>query len=197
MNRGMVGDRGPVRLLPTLWTILRHRKFRQCTDELPGTRQSPRDPIARTHLLAFYGFLGLVVTTTSIGIGIYAFGYLTPWPFWHPVKILGNLSGAAVMVALLMFGYRRITDKTQAGKSTYSDWLLIDVLLLTTLTGYLAQVMRLMDVGAVAYPVYFTHLLFVFFLLVYIPYSKFAHVVYRTVAMLHDAASGSGEDVAS
>ena len=196
MNRGMVGDRGPVRLLPTLWTILQHRKFRQCADESPGTGPSPRESLARTHLLAFYSFLGLVVTTTSVGIGIYAFGYLTPWPLWHPVKILGNLSGAAVIVALLTFGYRRIADKTQAGKSTYSDWLFLDILLLTTLTGFLAQVMRLMGVGAIAYPTHFVHLLFVFFLLVYIPYSKFAHVVYRTVAMLHDAASRSGEGVA-
>ena len=197
MNREMAGDRGPVRWLPTIWTILRHRKFRQCTDDLPGTRPSPREPLARTHLLAFYGFLGLVATTTSVGIGIYAFEYLTPWPPWHPVKILGNLSGAAVIVALVMFGSRRIADKTQADKSTYSDWLFLNILLLTTLTGFLAQGARLIGIGAIAYPTYFVHLLFVFFLLVYIPYSKFAHVVYRLVAMLHDAASGSGKAVAS
>ena len=95
-----------------------------------------------------------------------------------------------------MFGYRRIADKTKAGNSTYSDWLFLDILLLTTLTGFLAQVTRLIGVGAIAYPTYFVHLLFVFFLLVYLPYSKFAHVVYRTVAMLHDAASGGGEGVA-
>ena len=195
MNRGMAGDRGPVRPLQTLWTILRHRKLKQCADDLPGTRPSPRKPLARTHLLAFYGFLGLVATTTSVGIGIYAFEYLTPWPPWHPVKILGNLSGVAVIVALLMFGYRRIADKTQAGKSTYADWLFLDILLLTTLTGFLSQITRLIGIGAIAYPTYFVHLLFVFFLLVYLPYSKFAHVVYRTAAMLHDAAAGSGDGV--
>ena len=197
MNHGMVGDRGQVRLLPTLWTILRHVKFRRCTDETPGTQPSPRANLGRTHLFAFYGFLGLVVTTASVGIGIYAFGYLTPWPLWHPVKILGNVSGAAVLGALSVFGYRRIVEKGQAGQSTYSDWLFLDVLLLTTLTGFLAQLTRLTDVATIAYPTYFVHLLFVFFLLVYIPYSKFAHVVYRTVAMLHDAALQTGDGVPS
>ena len=140
-------------------------------------------------MLIFYGFLGLVATTTSVGVGIYAFGYLTPWPFWHPVKILGNVSGAAVILALCVFLWRRIIDSTRAGKSTYSDWLFLAILLLTTLTGFFSQWLRLADLRALAYPMYFIHLLFIFFLLVYIPYSKFAHLVYRTVAMLWTASA--------
>ncbi|HET7874162.1 MAG TPA: respiratory nitrate reductase subunit gamma, partial [Methylomirabilota bacterium] len=142
------------------------------------------------HLAVFWGFMGLVVTTASVGVGIYAFGYLTPWPFWHPVKILGNLSGAAVIIALSVFLWRRIADKSAAGKSTYSDWLFLAVLLLTTLTGFFSQWLRLADIRWFAYPVYFIHLLLVFFLLVYIPYSKFAHIVYRTLAMWHTASAG-------
>jgi len=168
--------------------ILRHRRFRQCTEAPAGTRPSHKEHLYKTHLAVFYGFLGLVVTTASVGIGIYAFGYLTPWPFWHPVKILGNLSGAAVIAALAVFLWRRIADDGKAGKSTYSDWLFLSILALTTLTGFGSQALRLAGLR-LAYPMYVVHLLFIFFLLVYIPYSKFAHLVYRTVAILHAAAS--------
>ena len=133
----------------------------------------------------FYGFIGLVITTASVGIGIYAFGYLTPWPVWHPVKILGNVSGAAVILASIVFLYRRLADKEKAGKSTYSDWLFLTVLGVTTLTGFLSEMVRLAGLP-LAYWIYFVHLVFIFFLLVYIPYSKFAHLAYRFVAMLYD-----------
>jgi len=181
-------------LSATLVDIFKHRRFSQCR-EVPGTRETHKEHLHHTHMAVFYGFLGLVATTTSVGIGIYAFGYLTPWPFWHPVKILGNVSGMVVVLASAVFLWRRIADADRAGKSAYSDWLFLSILGLTTLTGFLSQWLRLADLR-VAYPMYFIHLLFVFFLLVYIPYSKFAHLIYRGLAMLHAAgaapAAGGG-----
>jgi quinone-modifying oxidoreductase subunit QmoC len=190
MSRQMGGDgAGPRRaLLPTIVTILRHRTFSECASHAPGERRTHKGHLHRTHLAVFYGFLGLVVTTTSVGIGIYAFGYLTPWPLWHPVKLLGNVSGLAVIAALAVFTWRRIADGERAGKSTYSDWLFLAILLFTTLTGFLCQALRLADLPRLAYPMYLVHLVLIFFLLVYIPYSKFAHLVYRTTAMLYAAS---------
>jgi quinone-modifying oxidoreductase subunit QmoC len=161
----------------TLGDILKHRLFSQCHDA-PGTRPTHKEHLHPTHLAVFYGFLGLVATTTSVGIGIYAF----------------NVSGLAVIIATAIFLWRRIADAGGAGKSTYSDWLFVSILGLTALTGFLSQWLRLSGLR-LAYPVYFVHLLFVFFLLVYVPYSKFAHLIYRSLAMLHSAgaAPGSGE----
>lgn len=189
-----VSDRAAPRrhVTATLLDILRHRRFRECTEEPAGARRTFKGHLHVTHLAVFYGFLGLVVTTASVGVGIYAFGYLTPWPSWHPVKILGNVSGAVVIGATAVFLWRRIADARQAGKRTYSDWLFLAVLLLTTFTGFFSQWLRLADVR-LAYPMYVVHLVFIFFLLVYIPYSKFAHLVYRSVAMLYSACSAAPE----
>lgn len=183
------GRRPSAHLAATLLDILRHRTFGACTEAPAGTRKTYKDHLQKTHLAVFWGFLGLVVTTTSVGIGIYAFGYLTPWPLWHPVKLLGNVSGLAVMAALVVFAWRRVADGARAGKSTYSDWHFLAILLLTTLTGFLCQGLRLADLPRLAYPMYVVHLILIFFLLVYLPYSKFAHLVYRTTAMLHAAGT--------
>ena len=190
--------RGPVGgLVATLLTIFRHRRFKDCQDEPVGTRETHKEHLHRTHLFAFYGFMGLVITTTSVGIGIYVFDYPTPWPVWHPVKILGNVSGIALFGALAVFWYRRIADRAKAGKSTYPDWLLIAILVLTVLTGFLSELVRLADIAALAYPSYYVHLVLVFFLLVYLPYTKFAHLLYRTVAMAHDAVTNTGGSAGS
>ncbi|OGK79934.1 MAG: hypothetical protein A2X52_02705 [Candidatus Rokubacteria bacterium GWC2_70_16] len=191
MQAHMGGEgRAPAQALaPTVLAILRHRKFGECRTHPAGRRRTFKEHLHPTHLAVFWGFLGLVATTTSVGIGIYAFGYLTPWPLWHPVKILGNASGVVVLGALVVFAYRRVADGQQAGKSTYPDWLFLGVLGGTTLTGFLSELLRLVDARGVAYPMYTIHLVFVFVLLVYVPYSKFSHLVYRTTAMLY-AASG-------
>jgi len=186
------GNTEPIKgLIPTLFDVLMHRKFRHCEEDRVGTRESYKSHLHKSHLAVFYGFLGLVITTTSVGIGIYVFGYLTPWPLWHPVKILGNVSGAAVLIACGVFLYCRLKDKEKAGKSTYSDWLFLWILALTTLTGFLSEILRLADIPPLAYWVYFIHLVFIFSLLVYIPYSKFAHLAYRFVAMLYSRSRAS------
>lgn len=168
----------------TLRDILLHREFSKCLDERVGDRPSHKSHLPHSHMAVLFGFLGLFITTMGLFIGIYWFDFFPPMSQNHPLKILGNVSGVAVIVACLVFIVRRAVDKDKAGKTTYNDWLFVSALLLVTASGFLAQVTRLAQLPGVAYPAYFVHLVLVFFLLAYSPYSKFAHVYYRPAAML-------------
>jgi quinone-modifying oxidoreductase, subunit QmoC len=50
-------------------------------------------------------------------------------------------------------------------------------------TGLAAELFRLINVASVGYVIYYLHLVSVMMLFLYMPYTKFAHMVYRTFAM--------------
>jgi quinone-modifying oxidoreductase subunit QmoC len=50
----------------------------------------------------------------------------------------------------------------------------------------------MVGIRILAYPTYFIHLTSVFFLFFYAPFTKMAHMVYRTTAMLWARMSGRG-----
>ncbi|MGA8156979.1 MAG: quinone-interacting membrane-bound oxidoreductase complex subunit QmoC [Rhodoplanes sp.] len=183
------GAEGAMASVPgAAWTVLRdillHREFNKCIEKRVGDRPSYKTHVPLSHMAVFFGFGGLFITTMGLAIGIYVFDFFPPMSQSHPLKILGNVSGVAVIIACLVFLLRRAIDKEKAGKTTYNDWLFVTVLLLVAATGFLAQITRAAELPGVAYPTYFVHLVLVFFLLAYSPYSKFAHVFYRPAAML-------------
>lgn len=171
----------------TIMEILAHKRFEKCN----VTRDRKT-----SHLMVFYAFAGLAVTTTwaiiylygyellGIGpIGIFHFGE-SPYPLYDPMKILGNLSAIALLIGITLVIINRFKNKEKAGIGSYFDWIFIIVVFVIMATGILSEVLRLADVAVIAYPVYFTHLVFVFFLFAYAPFSKMAHMIYRTTAMV-------------
>ncbi|MCX7794061.1 MAG: quinone-interacting membrane-bound oxidoreductase complex subunit QmoC [Thermodesulfovibrionales bacterium] len=180
-------------IVNTLKEILLHRQFTRCN--VTKTR-------TYAHLLTFYAFIGLAITTSwavvylygyeIFGIqpfGIFHFGE-SPYPLYDPVKILGNISGLALITGITLIVLFRLINAPKAGIGSYFDWLLIAVIYIIAVTGILSQVLRLADIASLAYPVYFLHLTFVFFLFAYAPFSKMAHMVYRTVAMVFARHNG-------
>jgi quinone-modifying oxidoreductase subunit QmoC len=103
----------------------------------------------------------------------------------HPVKILGALSGIALVVGAALLIFRRWGNKDGVGANGYADYLFLYIMGLTGLSGMFSWLTRLAGVPMLAYVNYFLHLVFVFFLLWYMPYSKFAHMIYRTLAIVY------------
>jgi quinone-modifying oxidoreductase subunit QmoC len=78
------------------------------------------------------------------------------------------------------------TDQT----SVYKDWYLLGLVLGLGVTGMLTEMTRLGGLAGLTYFMYFIHLVFVFNLFAFLPFSKLAHLVYRTVAMAYNEYSG-------
>ena len=160
----------------TVFGILSHKKFSPCAAN--STRHL-------SHLLIFYGFAGAMATAgLALGADIF-YGLQAPIPLLHPIKILGNLSGLAMITGSSMVIIRRLRVKSNIGSNSYNDWLLILFIFGVALTGLSAEVMRLTSTPFIAYNIYYVHLVLIFFLLWYAPYTKLAHMFYRTVALVY------------
>ncbi len=185
-------------LIRTVKAVLTHARFSKC-----GAQASRR----WAHLTAFYGFLALFVVTIWAVVDIYvnpALGIDSLYPFnlLHPMKVLANVGGV-----LLIYGCTKaIIDRRRSGAasetSTAFDWVFVWLLLAVGITGFANEVFRFtIDTTAqsaavtAAYATYFVHLVLVFQLLVYLPYSKFAHILYRTVAMVYAEHTGRNNGV--
>ena len=149
-------------------------------------------------MLLLYGFIGAMITTGLVFLFIFIPHYLNllglegarsffdlPLELPHPVKILGALSGLSLVIGGILLVYRRWTNRDEVGANGYTDYLFLYMLFFTGLTGMLSWLTRLTGVPLLAYVNYFVHMVFVFFLLWYMPYSKFAHMIYRTLGLIY------------
>ena len=163
-------------LIISLVEVLRHKHFKLC--QVNRTRY-------HAHMGILYGFLFLVAATTGSFIYTVILGRELSLPLWDPVKIIGNFGGLILLAGLTWISYRRLAKRNEAGKAGYFDWFFVGLLYITTLTGFLLEAIRFAELSVLAYSIYLVHLVFYFTLFTYLPYSKFAHVIYRTLAMTH------------
>jgi quinone-modifying oxidoreductase subunit QmoC len=192
------GDRKQLSFMAAAGSVLKeifaHTRFREC-----GANHAR----ATGHMMLLFGFIGAMITTALVLLFVFIPHYLellgadglhsffqVPIDLPHPVKILGALSGLALTAGGATLIYRRWTNKDEVGANGYSDYFFLYVIFVTGLTGMLSWFARLTGVAALAYAIYFLHILSVYFLLWYMPYSKFAHMFYRSLALVHARAVG-------
>ncbi len=176
LSRGVVQKGNLItNIKETLFDILAHKRFQKCT--VTSSRST-------AHLLVFYAFIGLAITTTWAIVYLYGLHWESPYPLTDPLKIVGNASALALLVGITLVIMNRFANAEKAGLGSYYDWIFIGDVFCIMATGILSEVLRLADIAVLAYPVYFTHLVFIFFLFAYAPFSKMAHMLYRATAMV-------------
>ncbi len=165
-----------IRIVPT---ILRHDKFNEC-----GENKDRATP----HMMVFFGFVGLFIVTSIFFVVLYVFQIHGPYSQLNPVKWLANISGIALVIGSALMIKTRLARKDQV--TTFKDWSLVGLAFGLGVTGMLTEMTRLGGLAGLSYAMYFIHLMFVFCLFAYLPFSKLAHLVYRTVAMAYAEYAG-------
>ena len=179
-------------LLRTAGEILSHRRFNQC---------DVNKPRSIAHMLLLYGFLGAMVTTGAVALVVFLPHYLDllGWAQWraffelpldlpNPIKTLGALSGLAMLIGSSMMIARRRANRDEVGANGYADYLFLYIIFMVALTGMFSWLTRLVGIPMLAYVTYYLHILGVFFLLWYMPYSKFAHMLYRVMGLVYSTS---------
>jgi ferredoxin len=176
--------------LPALWTTI---------GEVFGQQRYRRDceAYAKTqpwyiekwfiHASIMWGFMGLFLATALdylLGLlGVKPTG--TYVPIWYPTRLLGTLAGAILVCGVTVAIVKRLRKTDEAAAySTPSDWAFLVLLWLGGMSGFaLEAAIYLPQPYGWSYWMLLAHLVIVGELLLLWPFSKFAHVFYRTVAL--------------
>jgi quinone-modifying oxidoreductase subunit QmoC len=159
-------------MIETVKEISFHSNFSKCSSQ--KSRKT-------AHLLIMYGFILLLLVTVYAIVAVIIHNY--PLNILNPFKILGNIAALMLIVGIGIMIIQRITNKDIYGASNYFDWIFLIVLLLLTLSGIALEAGRLYN-WKLAYYIYTFHLVLVWFIIIYLPYTKFGHMIYRTVAII-------------
>jgi len=168
-------------IIGTLVDILKHDRFGKC-DVASGRKWA--------HMLVFFGFVLLAIATAFAGFYEWVLHLHGPYPFSDPIKWFGVSGSVALALGFILVVINRLAIAGKAGIGSYYDWLFIGVVITVGTTGILAMVIRLANMPGPAYTIYFVHLVSIFFLFAYAPYTKMAHMVYRTTAMVFARMTG-------
>lgn len=168
-------------LWPSILEIIEHARFKQCGTNLDRVKG---------HLPLLLSFIGLFIVTVYSAFTQDVLSLLPnvnlhgPIPMWNPVKILANVSAIALIVGVaILWGNRSQKELEGQASRTFYDWFLIWEIMAVGVTGLGAELFRLIGVVSLGYITYYLHLVAVMMLFLYMPYTKFAHMIYRTCAM--------------
>lgn len=143
------------------------------------------------HAATMWGFLGLIVATALNFIldivGIKATGTFVP--LWYPSRLIGTLSGLLFMYGVTVLVFKRLLSVDKAHSySRPSDWIFLVLLMVSGVTGFIIEIaLYLPGAPLWGYWMFIFHVAVSITLLLLLPFTKFAHAIYRIVALYIDA----------
>ncbi|MDG7048057.1 MAG: respiratory nitrate reductase subunit gamma, partial [Nitrososphaerota archaeon] len=163
------------------------KRLDQCNENSKGWRERLNSEWF-THMTIFWGFIGLLITTTlgflipsAISVPLTNGLYI---PVTEPIRLLGTLSGLLLVYGATRAIINRVNKSEIYSSHTYfTDWAFLVLLLLAGLTGYSLEIAYYVNSPLLTYALLTVHLTVVFDLFVVAPFTKFAHALYRPLAI--------------
>lgn len=194
----LVWSRLPRAVPFALIDALAHVRYRRCDEE-------PVSPVPLwfrpwfIHAMILWGFLGMLAATT-LDLLLKPIGSFVP--LWYPVRLLGIAASLACLYGLASAMARRWrAAQAPYNASRFADWFFLLLLATTVLTGVATTVVvYLPQPSSAAYVRFLVHTVLAMDLIVMLPLTKFAHALYRPLAVaLHywSAASAAVPAVAA
>jgi nitrate reductase gamma subunit len=129
----------------------------------------------------FWGFVGLAIATSIdfiLGLG------KTPLYPVPPQRVLGILTGLGFTGGAAYYFYKRLRKSERHAKSShFTDWAFVTLMLLAGISGLLLTFSLYLSASLAAYSFYLIHLVIAFDLVAMAPFTKFAHALYRPLAI--------------
>ena len=104
---------------------------------------------------------------------------------WYPMRVLGAIGGLVCLYGLaIMLGRRWRAEEVPWRKSSFADWFFPLLLAATVLTGLVTEVADYAPMATTGHIIFFMHVVLAMDLVALLPLTKFAHVLYRTLALV-------------
>jgi len=148
------------------------------------------------HGMVLWGFLGLLAATAlDYGLALVGIKAIGAWvPLWYPVRLLGTVAGLSMVSGTSIAALNRLrrVDATTA-RSSVADWTLLVLLWLAGTSGLALELAVYLPRPAPwAYWLLLAHIALSLELLLLLPFTKFAHALYRTAALfIHALGRGA------
>jgi hypothetical protein len=139
------------------------------------------------HASTMWGFLGLLTATASDFaldiLGIKPTG--TPVPPWYPVRLLGTIAGVFLVYGTSVAIVKRLSGKDRSARYSWtSDWAFLILMWLSGVTGFILEItIYLPQLPTWGYWIFLFHVVVAGEMLVLLPFTKFAHAIYRILAL--------------
>ncbi len=140
-----------------------------------------------THAATMFGFLGLLAAT-MLDYGLEILGLRETGemvPLWYPVRLLGTIAGILLVYGVTMLMLRRYRREARTVRRSFSsDWMFLWLLWIAGVTGFVIELALYLPAAPMwGYALFLVHVGIAMELVLLVPFTKFAHVVYRPVSL--------------